>query len=188
VDQDDPDEVKRAQLALAGKVKALVKLADDDPSAAYRWLLVASDAGFERADDCLSDLDEHVDLFHHDDGVARGLIKLEVAYIYFRGTLVPLDIERGRKYLHEYLAVAIGGILDWSPAMLDWLVEGVPDASRQAIAATIEALPFVKVSISVERLKQLWEIKQVPAKLLKHGLDGLQASVDELRAFLKLEK
>jgi hypothetical protein len=185
-DQDNPDEVKRAQLALAGNVKALSKLADQDPSAAYRWLLVASDAGFEQADDCLGDLEEHVDEFRYDDdGVGRGLIKLEVAYLYFRGTLVPLDVERGLTYLHEYLAVAMGGILDWNPSMLDWLVEGVPDTSRQAIAATLEALPFVKVSIRLERVRQLWKLK-APAKVLKYEVDALQAAVDEVRAFLKL--
>jgi hypothetical protein len=185
LDESPEQSAARAAAARSGDLETLANLTEHDECAAYRWLLVACDAGHEEAGERLADLDEHVDCFRYDDDrLLRAEIELEVATLYFRGDVVPLDLAKARRHLHEYLDVATLGFDGWSPSDLDPLRDEVPEASRAELDAILANEPFRAVSHRVERIKRLHELNQqgagVPVVVLEHELQQLREAVSKL--------
>lgn len=183
---ETPEQARaRARLARDGDVDQLAALSSEEPEAAYKWLTIAHEAGHAEAADRLSDLDEHVDRFRYDDdGFVHMEIALEVAGLYLRGELVPLDRDRGRGYLLEYLDVATTGLEDWRPSDLDWLVQEIPAESAAVVRQVLADQPFHAVEHRVSRLRRLHEIGSVPAVIIDHEIEVLRESVDALATYI----
>lgn len=176
------DDDQCAELARAGDVDALYDLSATDPYRAYTWLLYAEDLGFEdSAGSRMSDVEEHRDEFHYDEGYAVGVAHRELACAYLHALHgVPHDFRRGCEHLDAYLLATVGLIEDEAQVRadtIDELARGLDESLQAKLFAFAAHLPFRLVKYRVDRIERLYELK-APVNITQNEVKLLRESVD----------
>lgn len=178
-------DAELAELARSGELDALAAHAAIDPHAAYKWLLYADDLGREEAGDRLSDLDEHYDVFHYDEGYVVGTVHLALTGEYLRGTHVEPDFALACKHLDEFFFGTFCVQDDESVRRdaVDELARDVDEPTRAHLHAFVDRLPFRVIGYRVGRVQRLHELR-APKVIVDNELELLRQSVDSLAEHL----
>jgi hypothetical protein len=98
-----------AQLAKDGNIAAIMAFSDQNPKGegdakAYKWLVVARDYGYRRADTAMADLLEISSLRYDDDSLVVSQIHYELGLAYLTGSDgLPKDFKKAQRNLRASL-------------------------------------------------------------------------------------
>ncbi|MEM9190015.1 MAG: hypothetical protein AAGF12_12605 [Myxococcota bacterium] len=134
------DDDQCAELARAGDVHALYDVSATHPHRAYTWLLYADDLGHDDAGEAMSDVCEHRDEFHYDDGYATGVAHRELARAYLHALHgVAHDFDRACRHIDEFLLMTFGTLENDAEVRADTIAEFVVGLDKPT-AAKLETL------------------------------------------------
>jgi hypothetical protein len=175
-----------AELARRGDVEALRLLGHErgQDRLAYKWLCVASDLGFEDADDALGDLLETSDLRYDDDGYERAAAHWELAVAYLAGEEgLSRDLAKAREHLEQafehHALDAINAGTGQRYDALAVLARLDPDARRLLSFHVGGGDRYRRVVIRLGRVRRLEECR-APEVIIDHEVELLREEASEL--------